>query len=212
MYHYTKNEQTCIKKFSVEQNSWQTIFTSFESCREDSCVIGSADYLYLLGGKSPPTSKYLPKADRFDIMEKKWEKITDMQQARGGAFGVASQEKIFVAGGADEKGKVLKTCEVYNVSKNEWQLIANLNVYRTHGSMVCLGGTLYVLGGFDQTKKNPEHSVECYDKQGKWIVKTTIPVEEGYEEKQAFKGCVLKFSKGVLDYLDDAVEDEDEDD
>ena len=212
MYHYTKNEQTCIKKFSVEQNSWQTIFTSFESCREDSCVIGSADYLYLLGGKSPPTSKYLPKADRFDIMEKKWEKITDMQQARGGAFGVASQEKIFVAGGADEKGKVLKTCEVYNVSTNEWQLIANLNVYHTHGSMVCLGGTLYVLGGFDQTKKNPERSVECYDKQGKWIVKTTIPVEEDCKEKPAFKGCVLKFSKGVLDYLDDAVEDEDEDD
>ena len=106
----------------------------------------------------------------------------------------------------------METCEVYNISTNEWQLIANLNVCRTHGSMVCLGGTLYVLGGFDQTKKNPEHSIECYDKQAKWIVKTTIPVEEGYEEKQAFKGCVLKFSKGVLDYLDDAVEDEDEDD
>ena len=140
-------------------------------------------------------------------MEKKWEEITDMQQARGGAFGVASQEKIFVAGGADEEGTVLKTCEVYNVSTNEWQLIANLNVCRTHGSMVCLGGTLYVLGGFDQSKKNPEHSVECYDKQGKWIVKTTIPVKEDWKNKQAFKGCVLKFSKGVLNNLTDAVEE-----
>ena len=139
-------------------------------------------------------------------MEKKWEEITDMQQARGGAFGVASQEKIFVAGGADEEGTVLKTCEVYNVSTNEWQLIANLNVYRTHGSMVCLGGTLYVLGGFDQTKKNPERSVECYDNQGKWIVKTTIPVKD-CKKKQAFKGCVLKFSKGVLNNLTDAVEE-----
>ena len=84
------------------------------------------------------TSQHVAKADRFDIMEKKWEEITDMQQARGGAFGVASQEKIFVAGGADEEGTVLKTCEVYNVSTNEWQLIANLNVYRTHGSMFVL--------------------------------------------------------------------------
>ena len=203
----TEDEETHIEKFSVEQNSWQTIFTSFESCREESCVIGSANYLYLLGGKSSSTSEYLPKADRFDIMEKKWEEITDMQQARGGAFGVASQEKIFVAGGADEESTVLKTCEVYNISTNEWQLIANLNVYRTHGSMVCLGGTLYVLGGFDQTKKNPEHSVECYDKQGKWIVKTTIPVKEDCKKKQAFKGCVLKFSKGVLNNLADAVEE-----
>ena len=202
MNHDTEDEETCIEKFSVELNSWQTIFTSFESCRKESCVIGSGNYLYLLGGKSSPTSEYLPKADRFDVMEKKWEEITDMQQARGGAFGVASQENIFVAGGADEEGTVLKTCEVYNVSTNEWQLIANLNVYRTHGSMVCLGGTLYVLGGFDQSKKNPEHSVECYDKQGKWTVKTTIPVER-WKNKQVFKGCVLKFSKGVLDHLSD---------
>ena len=201
-----------IKKFQVETCSWQKLHSSSQCYRKDSCVIGSDNFLYLLGGTLPHTSQHVAKVDRFDITEKKWEEITDMQQARGGAFGVASQEKIFVAGGADEESTVLKTCEVYNISTNEWQLIANLNVYRTHGSMVCLGGTLYVLGGFDQSKKNPERSVECYDKQGKWIVKTTIPVEEGYEEKQAFKGCVLKFSKGVLDYLDDAVEDEDEDD
>ena len=199
-----------IKKFQVETCSWQKLHSSSQCYRKDSCVIGSGNFLYLLGGTLPHTSQHVAKVDRFDITEKKWEEITDMQQARGGAFGVASQEKIFVAGGADEEGTVLKTCEVYNVSTNEWQLIANLNVCRTHGSMVCLGGTLYVLGGFDQTKRNPEHSVEYYDKQGKWIVKTTIPVEEGYEEKQAFKGCVLKFSKGVLDYLDDAVEDEEE--
>ena len=196
-----------IEKFQVESCSWQEFHSSSQCYRKDSCVIGSGNFLYLLGGTSPHTSQHVAKADRFDIMEKKWEEITDMQQARGGAFGVASQEKIFVAGGADEESKVSKTCEVYNVSTNEWQLIANLNVYRTHGSMVCLGGTLYVLGGFDQTKKNPEHSVECYDKQGKWIVKTTIPVKEDWKNKKAFKGCVLKFSKGVLNKLADAVEE-----
>ena len=64
-----------------------------------------------------------------------------------------------------------------------------------------------MLGGFDQRKENPEHSVECYDKQGKWIVKTTIPVKEGWKNKQAFKGCVLKFSKGVLKHLNASVEE-----
>ena len=194
-----------IKKFQVESCSWQELHSSSQCYRKDSCVIGSGNFLYLLGGTSPHTSQHVAKADRFDITEKKWEEITDMQQARGGAFGVASQEKIFIAGGTDEESTVSKTCEVYNVSTNEWQLIADLNVYRTHGSMVCLGGTLYVLGGFDQTKKNPEHSVECYDKQGKWIVKTTIPVKEDWKNKKAFKGCVLKFSKGVLNKLADAV-------
>ena len=206
-FSFDLESTTSIEKFQVETCSWQELHSSSQYYRKDSCVIGSDNFLYLLGGTSPHTSQHVAKADRFDITEKKWEEITDMQQARGGAFGVASQEKIFVAGGEDEEGTVLKTCEVYNVSTNEWQLIADLNVYRTHGSMVCLGGTLYVLGGFDQTKKNPEHSVECYDKQGKWIVKTTIPVKEDCKEKQAFKGCVLKFSKGVLNKLANAVEE-----
>ena len=206
-FSFDLESTTSIEKFQVETCSWQELHSSSQYYRKDSCVIGSDNFLYLLGGTSPHTFQHVAKADRFDITEKKWEEITDMQQARGGAFGVASQEKIFVAGGEGEEGTVLKTCEVYNVSTNEWQLIADLNVYRTHGSMVCLGGTLYVLGGFDQTKKNPEHSVECYDKQGKWIVKTTIPVEEDCKEKQAFKGCVLKFSKGVLNKLADAVEE-----
>ena len=206
-FSFDLESTTSIEKFQVETCSCQELHSSSQYYRKDSCVIGSDNFLYLLGGTSPHTFQHVAKADRFDITEKKWEEITDMQQARGGAFGVASQEKIFVAGGEDEEGTVLKTCEVYNVSTNEWQFIADLNVYRTHGSMVCLGGTLYVLGGFDQTKKNPEHSVECYDKQGKWIVKTTIPVKEDCKEKQAFKGCVLKFSKGVLNKLADAVEE-----
>ncbi|XP_022810245.1 kelch-like protein 2 [Stylophora pistillata] len=162
-----------------------------------------------LPNRSSHTSQYVAKADRFDITKKKWEEITEMQQARGGAFGMATQGNIFVPGGADEENTVLKTCEVYNVATNEWQLFANLNVYRTHGSMVCLGEILYVLGGLDQTKKKAEHSVECYQsKQGKWIVKTTIPVEEDWRKKYAFKGCVLKFSRGVLDYLDDVIEED----
>ena len=66
------------------------------------------------------------------------------------AFGVATEGKIFVAGGmknAGDFGKWLETCEMFNISTNEWQLIGSLKVPRVDGSMVCLEGTLYVLGG-----------------------------------------------------------------
>ena len=128
-----------------------------------------------------------------------------MQQGRGGAFGVASEEKIFVAGGLNEKNKVSKKCEMYNVSTNEWQFIGSLNTWRVYGSMVCLSGTLYVLGG---TKNNRDRllSVECYDStEDKWIEKISIPVERySTENKDTFTGCVMKLSKGVLaksDYI-----------
>ena len=192
--------KSTIKRYNVELCTWQTIVESPQGCRNGSCVIAGGSYLYLLGGSTPGNASYVSKAERFNIAETKWEEIADMQQGRGGAFGVASEEKIFVAGGLSEKRKVSKKCEMYNVSTNEWHFIGSLNTWRMYGSMVCLSGTLYVLGG---TKNNRDRllSVECYDStEDKWIEKTSIPVE-GYPpgSKRTFTGCVMKLCKGVLE-------------
>ena len=90
---------------------------------------------------------------------------------------------------------------MFNVSTNEWQFIGGLNFPRAYGSMVCLKGTLYVLGG---SAFRSELSVECYDPaENKRIVKTTIPMKTICQDKiYSFTGCVLKLSKGVLDKLD----------
>ena len=192
--------KSTIKRYNVELCTWQTVVESPQGCRNSSCAIASGSYLYLLGGSVPGNASYVSKAERFNIVETHWEEIADMQQGRGGAFGVASEEKIFVAGGLSEKRKVSKKCEMYNVSTNEWHFIRSLNTWRMYGSMVCLSGTLYVLGG---TKNNRDRllSVECYDStEDKWIEKTSIPVE-GYPpgSKRTFTGCVMKLCKGVLE-------------
>ena len=192
--------KSTIKRYNVELCTWQTVLESPQGCRKICCVITCGSYLYLLGGSTPGNASYVSKAERFNIAETQWEEIADMQQGRGGAFGVASEEKIFVAGGLNEKNKVSKKCEMYNVSTNEWQFIGSLNTWRVYGSMVCLSGILYVLDG---TKNNSDRllPVECYDStENKWIEKASIPVE-GYTpgSKNTFTGCVMKLSKGVLE-------------
>ena len=195
--------KSTIKRYNVERCTWQTVVESPQGCRNGSCVIVGDSYLYLLGGSTPGNASYVSKAERFNIAETQWEEIADMQQGRGGAFGVASEGKIFVAGGLNEKNKVSKKCEMYNVSTNEWHFIGSLNTWRVYGSMVCLSGTFYVLGG---TKNNRDSllSVECYDStEDKWIEKTSIPVERySTENKNTFTGCVMKLSKGVLEKSD----------
>ena len=116
---------------------------------------------------------------------------------------MTTKGKIFVAGGRKDWESVLKTCEMYNISTNEWQFIGSLKVPREECSMICLKGTLYVLGGVDIYERI-QLNVECYDPtEDKWIEKTTIPVEMIAEDNDnAFTGCVLKLSKGVLDKLD----------
>ena len=198
----THENKATITRYDVERCSWQTVLSSHEGCREDSCVVAAANHLYVFGGRPFAQGKYGTKAERFDTVKNKWEEIADMQQQKGNAFGVATLGKIFVAGGRQSKGlweTWLATCEMYDVSTNEWQFIASLNAKRVCGSMVCLKGTLYVLGGANNDRRS-ELSVECFDAiEGKWINKTTIPVKMISEKNNdIFCGCVVKLSKGVL--------------
>ena len=198
-----KKEST-IQRYSVGSCSWEKIFTSHEGCRHYSCVVAAGDCMYVLGGKPSQRrgEKCVAKAERFDTVHNKWEQIADMQQERSCAFGVATQGKIFVAGGEGRGFEQLKSCEVYNISTNEWQFIGSLSVPRVLGSMVCVNGTLYVLGGSrDRKLLSSEYTVESYDPTiNEWAKKTSIPVDE-VEGKRSFKGCALKLSKGVLGKL-----------
>ena len=114
----TSSKQSTIKRLSVERCSWQTVLSSHEGCREDSCVVAAGNHLYVCGGWLD--GDFLTKAERFDTAENKWEEIANMQQARGYACGVTTEGKIFVAGGREDWDSILKTCEMYNISTNEW--------------------------------------------------------------------------------------------
>ena len=142
-------EKSTIERYSMGSCSWEKIFTSHEGYRDSSCVVAAGDCMYVLGGETlrQTVGEHIAKAERFDTVHNKWEEIADMQEERGFAFGVATQGKIFVAGGYGRGEKQLNSCEMYNISTNEWQFIGSLNFPRAFGSMVCVNGALYVLGG-----------------------------------------------------------------
>ena len=204
----SSQQKSTIKRYHFERCSWETVLSSHEGCRLKSCVVAAGNHLYVCGG-SIKNGDYVTKAERFDIVERKWEEITNMRQKRVDSFGVATEGKIFLAGGRQPGGRFgvwLQTCEMYNISTNEWQIIGSLNVPRADGSMLSLKGSVYVLGGMRRHRRyrRDQLIVECYDPtEDKWIKKTTIPVKMISEEnKDKFTGCVLKLSKGVLEKLD----------
>jgi len=198
----TSFRKSTIKRFNVERCSWQTVLSSHEGCRQWSCVVAAGSYLYVCGGRLEDDVS--SKVEIFDTVENKWEEVASMQQARDCAFGVATKVKIFVAGGRREDwASRLLTCEMFSISTNEWQLISSLKAPREGGTMMCLKGTRFVLGG-SNVHGLSDLTVECYDpSEDKWIEKTTIPVQVILEnDDDSFAGCVLKLSKGVLDKLD----------
>ena len=193
---------TTIKKYNVKRCTWETLISSCEGFRENACVVAAGSHLYLFGGKIPYREVYVATAERFDTVKNKWEEIADMHEGRSCAFGVATENKIFVTGGLRDRTR-LKTCEIYMISTNEWQLVAKLNVPRCYGSMVCLNGKLYVLGG-GNGRNQWELSVECFDPANdQWIQETTIPVTntDPFQNKNTFIASVLKLSRELLDNL-----------
>ncbi|KAL9978693.1 hypothetical protein ACROYT_G016241 [Oculina patagonica] len=146
----------------------------------------------------------LNDAARFDTVSNTWEKIAAMQEERSYAFGTAANEKIYIAGGLRTGSSKLKSCEVYNEMTNEWCFIASLTVPRVDGSMVCVDGTLYVLGG---TTYRDKHPVECYDyEKDKWRVKTTLSSSKSDKE---YKACSARLFKAVITGKRQACSEED---
>ena len=115
-------------------------------------------------------------------------KIAPLNEARDNAFGVCKNEKIFIAGGSKfhellQREFPLKTCEVYNISTDEWQFIASLTLRRTLGSMVLADETLYVLGGQSPGKFSVK-TIECYNHENdKWIDVASVPVNKLIKER-----------------------------
>ncbi|XP_078377831.1 kelch repeat and BTB domain-containing protein 12-like [Oculina patagonica] len=182
------------------------------------CAVAVDRYIYVIGGTRLPASlfeKPLSECTRFDTEAEELQEVAPLKKARKHAFGVCKNDQIFIAGGwglvgvQDEKVKFLKTCEVYNILTDEWQLIASLTLDRSFGSLVLVDETLYVLGGHSKT-----YPVECYDiiesydqERDEWNIKEIVPVSkmisEGRKrEEYFFKGCSLRVFKGVLNNLE----------
>ena len=85
--------KSTVKRYNVESYSWQTILSSAEGCRYDSCIVAAGSCLYVFGGKLSDnfSSAYVARSERFDTVGHTWEQIADMQEERGNAFGVAAR-------------------------------------------------------------------------------------------------------------------------
>jgi len=66
-------KKSTIKRYNIERCLWQTVLSSHEGCRKDSCVVAAGNHLYVCGRKLG--REYFSKAERFDTVENKWEEI-----------------------------------------------------------------------------------------------------------------------------------------
>ncbi|XP_068676108.1 kelch-like protein 2 [Montipora foliosa] len=202
--------QSTVSRYNEDSLSWDDILTSYEGCRTECCIVVAGKCIYVLGGVPIQQGRdriAVAHVERFDTVQNSWDKIVDMQQERCMAFGLGNEGKVFVAGGeGKERRWSLKTCEVYTISTNEWQFIGDLHAPLKSGSMLCVNGTMYVLGGLKQKGNSYCHennyTVESYDPTlNEWTEKTCIPIDRIPQEERncSFEGVGLKIPKALVE-------------
>ena len=176
------------------------------------CGVTDGQHLYVIGGTKSNIHKVVGSAKvlKIDPEDNECKEVASMNEARHDAFGTAMNGKIYIAGGmqiGEEICTVLvnDTCEMYDPSTNEWQMMPSLNVPRHSSSMVCFQEALYVVGGLkNKNKHSRELSVEVFDfKTNVWEKKSTIPVDDENEEERKknwhYKACSAAMHRDALE-------------
>lgn len=197
-----RKHSSFITKYKPESNSWVDV-TSINFCdmslREGVCIVVKDNFIYFLGGSRKdcrPEEKALKDVDRYDLTTNTWEKMSDLQQARIGAYGAVVNEKLFIAGGWLNQSRLVESCEVYLEDTSEWNFVQGwiprghfgLSKYRDplDYSFVCADGMLYLV----MLGRDDSLSIECYDPEK----------NEWYEKAQKEFKRLLK-GKGGLGFI-----------
>ena len=195
-----------VYDYDPVRNEWNR-FVEYEKLQcWGACGVTDGCHLYIIGGTKSRVQKALgsTKVLRIDPEAGNCEEVASLNEARHDAFGAAMNGKIYVGGGI-QGSATLKTCEMFNPSTNEWQMMPSLNVPRHSSSMVCFQEALYVVGGMkNKNRRIRELSVEMFDfKSNEWKEKSSIPVnyESDEEEKKNwhYKACSAAVHKDALE-------------
>ena len=80
--------------------------------------------IYAIGGRSGKDNNSRQKTvERYDPKLNEWNYVCEMNYVRSGACACVFHGRIFVAGGFDVEGKLVKNMECYNPLENSWKIV-----------------------------------------------------------------------------------------
>lgn len=127
--------------------------------------------LFVLGGHGAFIGDgHLAQVEAFDPQNGRWQTRASTLEARHRAMAVASEQNIFVFGGEDARGRILRTAESYDAETDRWSPRAPMPRARQGGSAALFRDLVFVFGGVreDGTYVEP---IDIYDpKTDRWFV------------------------------------------
>ncbi|XP_064407536.1 uncharacterized protein LOC135352306 isoform X3 [Halichondria panicea] len=139
-----RDECTVMK---LDQDQWTELPEYTAECF---AMTSLANRLVLMGGYDPIDIKPTNQLAVFESEE--WtHPYPPMNIARHSSTAVSFNNYIIVAGGHDDKVRVLSSVEVLDVASRRWYIAQSLPNPLSELKSTLIGNTLYLMGGFDHT-------------------------------------------------------------
>ena len=112
-----------VERLDYFNDSWQYVAPMLIP-RFKLAVVSLNGCLYAIGGQSERKAESaLKTVERYDSGLNEWTHVCEMRFKRYFHCACVYDEKIFVIGGIDDSGNVIKEIECYDPSKDEWWII-----------------------------------------------------------------------------------------
>jgi len=120
-------------------------------------IFDKVDTAYFIGGYTDQNCfEATNSCYKFSLSTKEAEILQPLtyKRAQVGALFLKEKNSILVAGGAISDEVCSKTCEIYNISENNWQMMPSLNEQKANVSLLQLGEgkKIYCFGGHQWDK------------------------------------------------------------
>ncbi|XP_010250361.1 PREDICTED: F-box/kelch-repeat protein At1g15670-like [Nelumbo nucifera] len=122
--------------------------------------------LVVIGGWNPTTWEVSKAVFVFDFMSGKWRRGADMPGGSRSFFACASDSdrKVFVAGGHDDEKNALNSAMSYDLAKDEWAPLPDMERQRDECKGIFHAGKFHVIGGYSTDMQGRfERSAEVFD-------------------------------------------------
>ena len=133
------------------------------------------DMAYMYGGLSAGFEN-LTLCQRYAPNRDSWTDVAPMTSERGWLKGIYCRGKLYAIGGLSTDGRVLDSCEAYDIATNNWYPIASLpEANAAYQAVVWRDSLIYVFGGVGAHMAGTD-SVRVYNPgTNTWTAGTSMP-------------------------------------
>ena len=117
---YSKQVLSSVERLTDLTSTWEYV-ASLQTPRKRLASVNCKDCVYAIGGQSgEDKDTRLKSVEKYDADANKWVYVSDMINERCLHSACVLQNKIYVVGGLNSKGNVVKVIECYDPSTDSW--------------------------------------------------------------------------------------------